>query len=235
MEVYNKNRDQNHSIHDEIREQNAKLKDAPLKEKLAYFKEYYLKTTLVVIAALIVIVCIGYSMITAPDDTGFAAYFFNHVGDSSDTTMLDEFVEYIDLDTKEHDAYIDTAMHYNPDAQNYESVYVGIEKSWAVMSSGELDIIVGDQMAFDYFAKGGSFADITTILPEDLLDMFQDKLYYYTDEETGETLPVGIYVSDSPQLKEHSYYLEKEPILGFVVNSNSMDNAISFLRFLYTE
>ena len=37
MEVYNKNRDKNNSMHDEIREQNAKLKDAPLKEKLAYF------------------------------------------------------------------------------------------------------------------------------------------------------------------------------------------------------
>lgn len=43
MEVYNKNRDKNNSMHDEIREQNAKLKDAPLKEKLAYFNEYYLK------------------------------------------------------------------------------------------------------------------------------------------------------------------------------------------------
>ena len=43
MEVYNKNRDKNRNMHDEIREQNAKLKGAPLHEKLAYFKEYYLK------------------------------------------------------------------------------------------------------------------------------------------------------------------------------------------------
>ena len=28
MEVYNKNRDKNQGMHDEIREQNAKLKDA---------------------------------------------------------------------------------------------------------------------------------------------------------------------------------------------------------------
>ena len=49
MEVYNKNRDNNHSMHDEIREQNAKLKGAPFREKLSYFQEYYLKTTLLVI------------------------------------------------------------------------------------------------------------------------------------------------------------------------------------------
>ena len=77
MEVYNKNRDNNNSIHDEIREQNAKLKDAPLKEKLSYFKEYYLKTTLAVIAIAIFVGSLAYTMITAPDDTAFAAYFFN--------------------------------------------------------------------------------------------------------------------------------------------------------------
>lgn len=235
MEVYNKNRDKNNSLHDEIREQNAKLKDAPLKEKLAYFKEYYLKTTLVVIAVIVLIISIGYSMITAPDDTGFAAYFFNNVGNSADTTMLDEFVEHIGLDTKEHEAYIDAAMHYDPESQNYESVYVSIEKSWAVISTEELDIIVGDQLAFDYFAKGEAFCDITTVLPDDLMEQFKDKLYYYTNEESGETLPVGIYVGDSPELAEHSYYIDKEPILGFVINSNSMENAIAFLRFLYNE
>ena len=66
MEVYNKNRDKNNSMHDEIREQNAKLKDAPLKEKLAYFNEYYLKTTLVVLAILLLVGSIAYSMLTAP-------------------------------------------------------------------------------------------------------------------------------------------------------------------------
>lgn len=53
MEVYNKNRDKNQGMHDEIREQNAKLKDAPLKDKIAYYKEYYLKATLAILAAAI--------------------------------------------------------------------------------------------------------------------------------------------------------------------------------------
>ena len=57
MEVYNKNRDTNNSMHDEIREQNAKLKDAPFREKLDYFRDYYLKTTIV---AVVVIVFVGY-------------------------------------------------------------------------------------------------------------------------------------------------------------------------------
>lgn len=234
MEVYNKNRDSNHSMRDEIKEQNAKLKDAPLKEKLAYFKEYYLKTTLVVIAALVLIGSIVYSMVTAPEDTGFAAFFYNDTGDSSSTAMLDEFVAYAGIDTKVHDAYIDAGMDYSSSGSDYNA-YAGLEKSMAVISTGELDVIIGDQEAFDYFSKSECFPDITTVLPKDLMEQFKDKLYYYTNEETGETLPLGIYVTDSPKLDEYYYYVDKEPILGFLVNSNSMENAITFLRYLYSE
>ncbi len=76
MEVYNKNRDKNNSMHDEIREQNAKLKGAPLKEKLAYYKEYYLKTTIVAAVIILLVGSIAYSMLTAPSDTAFAAFYY---------------------------------------------------------------------------------------------------------------------------------------------------------------
>ena len=46
---------------------------------------------------------------------------------------------------------------------------------------------------------------------------------------------MGIYVSDSPKLNEYYYYVDKEPILGFIINSNSMDNAIAFLRYIYMD
>ncbi|MBQ6786833.1 MAG: hypothetical protein IJO85_03830 [Lachnospiraceae bacterium] len=234
MEVYNKNRDNNNSIHDEIREQNAKLKDAPLKEKLSYFKEYYLKTTLAVIAIAIFVGSLAYTMITAPDDTAFAAYFFNDTGDSSSTVLIDEFVAYTGIDTKEHEAYIDASMNYSSDSGNYTD-YTGIEKTMAVIATNELDIIVGDQEAFDYFTRSECFHDVTTILPENLLEKFQDKIYYYTFEETGETVPVGIYVTDSPKLNENYYYVDKEPILGFLINSDSIENALTFLEFIYME
>ena len=100
MEVYNKNRDQNNSIHDEIKEQNAKLKNAPFKEKLEYFKDYYLKVAIVIIAAIVIVIGIAHSIITSPSDTAFAAYLFNSTGDTYDTELLDSFVEHEGIDTK---------------------------------------------------------------------------------------------------------------------------------------
>ncbi len=234
MEVYNKNRDNNHSMHDEIREQNAKLKGAPFREKLSYFQEYYLKTTLLVIAAVIFIGYIAHSMLTAPSDTAFAAYFFNDTGDSSNTELIDGFMEYLELDTSAHEAYIDATMNYIPDSGDI-NVFMSLEKTMAVISTSELDVVVGDAETADYFAKSECLHDITTVLPDDLLTKFKDKLYYAEVGEAKELVPVGIYVTDSPKLNEYYYYVDREPILGFIINSNSMDNAIAFLRYIYTE
>ena len=234
MEVYNKNRDSNHSMHDEIREQNAKLKGAPLNEKISYFMEYYLKSTLAIIVVLILVCSFIYTMITAPEDTAFAAFFYNDTGDSSSTALIDEYITYIGIDTKKHEVYLDATMDYNADNSDYMA-FTGLQKAMAVISTKELDIIVSDQEAFDYFCASDCFHDVTTILSAELLERYKDQLYYYTFEETGKTYPVGIYVTDSPKLNEHAYYIDKEPILGFISNSDSVENALTFLEFIYLE
>lgn len=234
MEVYNKNRDQNKSMHDEIREQNAKLKDAPLKEKIAYFQEYYLKSTILIAMVVALAGYLVYSILTAPSDTAFAAYFYNDTGDYSSTELIDGFTQYMNIDTKKHEAYIDTTMNYATDSNNYET-YIGLEKSTAVISTGELDVIVGDRDTLDYFARSECLHDITSVLPDDLLARFADRLYYTKSGENGELTPVGVYVSDSPKLNQYHYYDNREPVLGFVINSNSLDNAIAFLRYIYIE
>lgn len=234
MEIYNKNRDQNKSMHDEIREQNAKLKDASFKEKLAYFKEYYLKTTIIAVIVAIFVGHLAYTMITAPKDTAFAAFFFNSTGDSSSTELIDGFVAHQNINIKKHDAYIDATMNYAPESIGPDS-YMAMQKSMAVIATGELDVLVGDTATIDYFSKGECVHDITEILPEDLLTQFEDKIYYTKFGEDEILIPAGIYVTDAPKLNQHYYYGNQEPILSFVINSNSIDNAIAFLRYLYIE
>lgn len=231
MDVYNKNRDQNRSMHDEIREQNAKLKGAPLREKLNYFKEYYLKATLFIAAAAVLIIYIAYSIITAPKDTAFGAFFYNAYGDSSNTGLADGFAEYMNIDTKKSDVYIDSSV-YLTETMNDTDSYMSIEKTMAVISTGELDVIVGDAGAVDYFTRAEYLSDITDVLPEDMLEQFSDKLYYAKPGEDAESVPVGIRLGDCEKLNQY-YMFKSEPIICFVVNSNSIDNAVAFLKYLY--
>ena len=73
---------------------------------------------------------------------------------------------------------------------------------------------------------------MTAILPADLQEAFQDRLYY-AETGSGELAAVGIYVSDAPKLNEFSYYVDREPVFSFVVNSDKAENAVEFLRYLY--
>ena len=61
-------------------------------------------------------------------------------------------------------------------------------------------------------------------------------VYYYAKVEDSDTvIPVGIFVTDSPKLNEQYYYINKEPVLGFIINSDNVDTAIEFLKYLYIE
>jgi hypothetical protein len=138
------------------------------------------------------------------------------------------------INTKKSDCYIDATVYYTPDDISYEA-YIYIEKVMAVIASNELDVIVGDADTIDYYSKLECFSDVTTILPEDLMEEFKDKLYYAKVGESEELIPVGIYITDAPKINENYYYVGMEPIMGFIVNSNSIDNAIEFLRYIYME
>lgn len=256
MGVYNENRDKNQNMRDEIKEQNAKLKGAPFKEKLSYFKEYYLKSTLAVIAIATFIISVIYSMMSGPSDTAFAALFYNDTGDSSDTTLAENFASYMSIDINEHDVYIDATMSYHDtsaiayDTQTAEESattdtgtalsstmfsyedYVGLEKAMALIAAKELDIIAGDEEAFRYYCKAEVYADLRELFTAEELSAYEDRLCYYENEETGESVPYGIYITDSPKIKEFHYYDGVDAIIGFVVNSQNPDNAKAFLQYI---
>ncbi len=233
MEVYNKNRDKNQSLSDEIREQNAKLKNASLKDKLLYFKDYYLLTAIAVIVICAFVFSFAYTILTAPRDTAFGAFFFNDTGDSSNTELVDRFVDYMGIDTSKQNAYIDSSMSYSENGVEFDS-YIDLEKAMASITANDVDVIVGDADTIDYFTKCDCLGNITDILPEDLLQTYQDRLYY-AETGSGESIPVGIDVSDAPKLNEYYYYVDKEPVFSFIINSDKTENAIAFLRYIYME
>jgi len=233
MDVYNKNRDKNQSLSDEIKEQNAKLKNAPLKDKLLYFKDYYLLTTIVVIVVCAFAASLAYTMLTAPRDTAFGAFFYNDNGDSSNTELIDRFVAYMGIDTSKQNAYIDSSMSYSAEVTDFDS-YAGLEKAMASITASDVDVIVGDTDTIDYFAKCDCLGNITAILPEDLLETYKDRLYY-AEAGSGERIPVGIDVSDSPKLNEYYYDADRKTVFSYIINSDKLENVIAFLRYIYLE
>lgn len=230
MGIYNKKKE----ILDDTYIQDIKKKKTPFENKFKNFKNYYFKIIIVTLICITTIIYISHSIITAPKNTVFTAYFFNSFSNPENTEFEDNFIKQLDIDTSNDLACIDSVMYFDNE-QVTPDITANINKTMVEMYNGKLDIIVGDSETIDYFCYGEYFHDITEVLPEDLLEQFKDNLYYAVINEEGTKVPVGIYITDSPQLRKYSYYENSEPILGFILNSKNMDNALEFLRYLYYE
>ena len=78
---------------------------------------------------------------------------------------------------------------------------VTVQKIMANISAGELDVIMGDESAFVYYANQKAYIDLTTILPQDKIAQYSDHFYYmdqayldYLDSEDYQNfLNTGVY------------------------------------------
>lgn len=203
-------------------------------EKNNFFQQYNYKILLVSIIGIGIIVYIIYSILTAPKNMIFAAYFFNNTSNHSSTDLKNNFIKHLELDPSDTLININTSLCFSE--KNVTSdISKNINHTMVDMYNGKLDVIIGDSETIDFFSYGEYFHNVTEILPADLLEQFEDNLYYSVINEDGTKVPVGIYVDDSPLLNKYSYYKNSKPVLCFVLNSKNMDNAIEFLNYLYLE
>ena len=80
------------SVHDEVKEQQQKLKGKPFKEKWAYFWEYYKIQTIVVIAVLAFAGNLIYTFATRKDTVMEAAFVNCYMNTEVDSdTMIADF------------------------------------------------------------------------------------------------------------------------------------------------
>ena len=102
------------AMHDEIREQQKKLKGKTFREKLGYFWDYYKVHTLVAIAVLVIGGGLIHDIVTAKEEA-FSATLLNAYGGNMQHEFQDAFAEYAGIDTEIYDCYIDTSstLNYN--------------------------------------------------------------------------------------------------------------------------
>ena len=96
------------SVHEEIREQQKKLKDQSFKAKLEYFWEYYKVHTLVVICVLIFAYMLIHDVLTSKP-YGFYAIMLNSGASAAQDYLEKEFIEYSEFDAEN---YVGKGRHY---------------------------------------------------------------------------------------------------------------------------
>lgn len=164
------------SVHEEIREQQKKLKGQGIKAHLQYFWDYYKIHTVVALAAIIFIVVLVKD-VTNNKPYAFYALMLNSYSSNAEEVLESEFTEYAGIDTTTNSCFIDTSVTYNTEIIDEVTIATS-QKIMANLSAAELDSMAADQNTFAYYAHQDIFMDLRTIYDESFLNKYADKLFY---------------------------------------------------------
>ena len=224
------------SIMDEIREQHKKMKGKGLKEKLAYFWEYYRFATIVTLVVIFFVGNLIYTIATAKD-SAFYAVFVNGYTDMDTEEYMNGFNEYAQIDTKKYSTTLET--NYTLDENSTDTYTIAnIQKLTAQVAAKQLDVMVADSDTFNRYAGNGYLGDLRQFIPEDTLSAYSDRFIYtdIPDDEVSEEVPVGIQIADAPLLQETQAYAGQDEVyFGVFINSQHGDNAGKFLEYIYQQ
>lgn len=211
-----------------------KLKSMTLREKLSYFWYYYKVHTIVITLLLILGGILIRDKITQKD-IALNVMMVNARAEFDEEMVSQDFLPSVGLDPSEYTLYLDASPILNTETFDSGSMAYA-QKISAMAFAGGLDILIGDEQTFQYYAPEGFFTDPEAILPAETFDTFRDHIFYTEmKEETGKTIkkPAAIRITDSPRLQEWNVAASGEIYLGFISSSKNPETALAFLEYLY--
>lgn len=247
---------------DHIKADYAKVKDAPRKEKIAFFWEYY-KIPILCILLAVVLVVQGIFTLYNQRDTVYSAVMLNCRLGVEEDGFLSDFYQYAGIDPEKECAafYTDMSIMEGRTQKNANT----LQRIMAGIAIHDTDFIAGPADAFHHCAynAGNMLIDLRKFLSEEELARYADRLYYidgkiiellnapvgedvqtshiqYPDplkpELMEDPIPVGIDITDRKTFIEAYFWTDDNAIkvyLGFVPNSLRMELNHKLLDYLF--
>lgn len=207
------------------------LKNLPFKKKVQYFMDYYAKIVVVAIIAVVALFSLLNTMVFNRSTCRLSLVFLNTCQTSDTETLTDTLSEYLVLGNKND--YV-SAENFNTEDYQMNMTYV------TRIGAGSVDLVVCSREDFKNEAEKGYFADLTTVLPEELYESLSGQILDGQTAETdnegnvisySEPMPMGIDVSDSSFLTEYTAYC-KDPVLCVLANAPNPENAIKVVSYV---
>ena len=239
------------AIKDEIRKENIKIKDMPLKKKISYIRDYYKFPIIGGIAALIFLVTFvrDYRQNNRPKYLD-AILINSDLAYSYDESLKEDFIKYAGVDTETYNLVIDSSITISEDSYD-QMTMANMQKVVAMYTAGELDVVIGPEPIMDEYGAMGAHMDLSGILTDELKKKLADKGYdiFYTTEyeedENGETkaigtYPAGVYIGSSEYLAglgssgAYAAQIEagKKPVFTITATCTRTDNALQLLYMI---
>ena len=230
--------DDSASIYNRVREKSEKQKWEEMSgaERLAYFKEYYLKY---VIMGIIGVALLVYFLFTVfgpkPKQILYIAVVNDYLEDEATEAMQADIKSYLGATDELDTVSFDDTYYFGDGSADVSNL---MTKMMAFVAAGEVDTIVADPEMFENYARGEYFLDLREALSAEEYAKVEDKLVWCDvpteDESSTVSLPVGISLSESKKYKSLKGYQEA-PVLGIVANTKNADNVKKAIEYFFSE
>lgn len=218
------------SIHEEIREQQKKLKGQGFKAHLEYFWEYYKIHTLI---AVFVIVLLSFLIhdIRTNKPYGFYAVLLNSSAGSAQDILEPGFTPVSGVDTTKNSVVIDTSASLDLTVLN-ETTIATSQKIMANIAGGDLDILGADENMFNYYANQQVYADLRSVLSAEELSKYEDRLIYvdqaYLDYIDSEEYQTYISLGEFDENNKYAVMADKynKEMVFPTIDKNDMENPV---------
>lgn len=242
-------------VMDEFREERAAMKNGTLKQKIAYFFDYYKWYVIFGIAAVIFAASFIYQ-ITTNKDTAFYAMLLNASAYdySTETENTDAFAAYAGIDTEKYGIVYDTPSQSGAVADYYTAQQILVH-----ITAADLDVMISDNASLLQYAYMGDFYDLRDLLNEEQLEKYRDFFYYidgtvleeieaarkdyeyeyepdYGDpmhpENMQDPIPAGLFLKEGCPLMQDYLFSGDNPAVSVLINTEHPETASKFLDFL---
>lgn len=228
------------TLKDKLHEERAKLKEMSLKDKFWYICEYYKYPIIGILIAMIMVGSIGSAMYKNRFDTALTCLIMNARYDTETAPAKvkkyfdEDFRATTDIDPK-YPFDVDHTLSISFDSSKMtEYSYAELAKVTAMISSKQVDVMIGDPDTMSHYATMGGFVDFSTSVPADLYDLVKDNLYTAVNEETGEEMVCGVYIGDT-SFSERTGLTVENPVFAIMNNSTHTDTSLALLRFVFEQ
>lgn len=234
----------NASIYQKREEKSERQKFSEMKtfkDKVNYFKMYYLKMLLAGIVIAGFLIYLIYTVVSPKDKSLLRVAFVDYMFSSEVTDeMAADFIEAAGITLGEHEVIsFDGTSYQISGSAGYNSATVF---STHVMAR-EIDLIIAPESSFQTYAFNGSIGSLTELLPSDLYGAISDRFFLSKvrqedeslEEAVGEDYVLGVYLDETPfwEKYKHLVHSNERPVIGIIVNSQHKELAIEFLRYVF--
>ncbi len=248
------------ALMDEFKKERETIKNGTLKQKAAYFWEYYKWHVIIPVIIITAVSCYIYQLVTKTDDivNGILLNTNNIEAQALADQVASDFSEEMKIDTKKYSVSLNTALRYNDNNTKDVSNYESMQALMAWVGAGAVDFISGDMDTLSGFAYREYFVDLRKILSKDEIAKYEP-YFLYVDmavieaqnkaadnnqpietitipdckkpEAMKEPVPVLIDVKQCEALSE-IYSGAETLVLGITGNAPNKEMTLNFLNYI---